>query len=266
VSQESERASSANRRLREAVSSLRLGEYPHGDLPLDIWVNLARACLIAWVDDAARCCDRIANTVPRLRDHERNAKTIAALEEALWRLDSGREKLEAVFSLAFGLPSLRLYKTGVLFEPNMKQIRLKLKELGKHNESARELSEIGRSLAEHPAIQLRHQLIHQLSPAGSLAALCLIDVAHVREQSIVAWETSQLYAEETLNYGSIADDDRWARATHWVEECLDLLLRSVELLATIVNDLGVLEPPQAVYKQDGTGVVSLTHPSRPIPD
>lgn len=201
--------------LRAAVIAMPIGQAPLNDmLPLGDWYSLGHACIAAWVDDAGRCCDRIARAL-EVVGRGRNEETLDALETALWRVDAASEKLEAAFALVFGVPSLKKYKKwSIRFEPDANRVRAKLKELGSQHHAASELGRLGTELAEHVGMLRRNHLNHQIAPIWEARELCWIDVAHVRRRSIVAWTGGPFYVEGLLNRdGNIGSETLWKRAT-----------------------------------------------------
>jgi hypothetical protein len=196
---------------------------------------------------------------------EPSESAVADLEEALWRVDAVREKLEAIFALAFGVPSLVAYKrTCARFEPDIDLIRAKLRELGSTHESARGLARAGLALASHPAVRLRNQLSHQLAGVASVTELCWVDVADVRQGGILGWSGGPFYGEGALDGNSIAPQDVWRRTVEIVGDALRLLVDAMDLLAELIAAAAVLEPPQPLYRQFETSAVTTEDP-RPAP-
>jgi hypothetical protein len=257
-----EEAVAAITSLRDSVAAMPLGHPPLavGLTTSGVWDSLGRRCILGWVDDAGRSCSSIASTLAVVEERGRTAETCEALEGALWRVDAAREKLEAVFVLSFGVPSLELYKSGVKFEPNAMAIKIKLEQLAEDHEAATELAQCGKQLAEHAAVRIRNQLSHQLAPIESAEPLCLIDLAHLRRGSIIGWTGGPFYVEGALESGDIGADALWTRAVAAVGECFALLVRSMEAMAELIVAAAVLEPPQPVYRDEDTGRVSLTDP------
>jgi hypothetical protein len=248
--------------LRKAVFELQAGDRPlNPGLTADFWPSVGKASIVNWVDDAERACAGIARALDLVDTLGQTDATRDALEGALWRITATREKLEAVFVLCFGIPSLEPYrKTSARFEPNTEGIKAKLRELAGTHPAAHELGDIGAQLAGHPAVTLRDQLSHQLAAIGDVAELCWIDIAHMRGNGIIGWSGGPFYAEKTIDQGPITREANWARAVGSVEECLRLLVRSFELMAELVRAAAVLEPPQRVYKDEDTGAISTTDP------
>jgi hypothetical protein len=220
----------------------------------DLWPILGKVCIVSWVDDAERAGVRIARALDRVDTEGDSEEAEDAVETALWRITATREKLEAVFVLCFGVPSLEPYKRmSARFEPNTDGIKAKLRELGAAHDAARELGRVGAELAEHPAVILRDQLSHQLAAITSAEPLCYIDIAHVVGDSIADWSGGPFYGENTIDAGAITRDAVWARATAAIEECFELVVRSFELISELVRDAAVLEPPQRVWRDEATG-------------
>jgi hypothetical protein len=261
VSNRTERAATATVALRDAVLGLKMGERPvNNAIPIEMWHTLGRDCIANWVDDAGRCCERIAEALALTDVRDRDKQTLDGIETALWRIDAAREKLEAVFVLAFGVPSLERYGKSARFEPDTDSIKAKVSELAAHHPVARELGKVAQQLAAHPAVTLRNQLSHQLAPIESANESCWIDVAHLQGRSIVGWSGGPFYGEGVLEEGDIGSNALWQRALRSVEECFGLLIRLTKHLAELIHTAAVLEPPQRLYKQEETGEVSVTDP------
>lgn len=264
VSDREERAQRAAEALRAAAFALQPGERPLSELlPATHWSAIGKACIANWVDDAARACVRIARTLDLVDAEGDTDEARDQIEAALWRISAAREKLEAVFVLCFGIASLDPYGTqSVRFEPNTDGIRAKLRELAAAHPAARELGELGKRLAEHPAVTLRDQLSHQLASIVDVAELCWLDIAHMRRGGINAWSGGPLYAENTIDAGPLTREAIWARGVGHVQECFELLVRTFELMAELVRDAAVLEPPQRLWKDEDTGHISTSDPRR----
>lgn len=229
----------------------------------DLWPPLAKECIIGWVDDSERACLRIGRALDVAEAVGDKEEAEDAIEAALWRITATREKLEAVFVLGFGVPSLKPYKrTSAKFEPSTDGIRAKLRELAANHPAACQLAEVGKQIAEHPGVTLRDQLSHQLAATTKVRPLCYLDIGHVVDGAIREWSGDPFYGENTIDAGAIDRASTWARTIGAISECFELLIRSFELMAELVRDAAVLEPPQRVYRDEETGDVVTRDPSR----
>lgn len=261
-------------RVRAAANELRkaISEMSTDRAPLNPWLGganwraIGKTCIVNWVDDAERACTRIARALDLVEAVGDTEDARDAIEGALWRIAAAREKLEAVFALSFGVPSMEPYRrTSARFEPNTDGIKAKLRALAETHDAARELAELGRSLAEHPGVTLRDQLSHQLAAIVDHAELCWIDVAHMRNGGFIGWAGGPFYGEDVLNIEELTRDAIWSRAVASVDECFELLVRTFGVMATLVREAAVLEPPQAVYKDEDTGEIWTRDPRLPAP-
>lgn len=262
MTEREERVKAAADSLRHAVLEMPPGERPANRLLPEVdWRAIGKACITNWIDDAERSCTRIARALERVDAEGDTEDARDEIETALWRITATREKLEAVFALSFGVPSLAPYKgTSSRFEPSTDGIRAKLRELAQTQPAAQELAEIGKRLAEHPGVTLRDQLSHQLAAITEATELCWIDVAHLSSDGIIGWTGGPFYGENVLDGGAITRDALWTRAVTWVEECFESLVRSFELMGGLVGQAAVLEPPQRVYRDGDTGEIAFTDP------
>src|SRR5205823_3622823 len=113
-----------------------------------------------------RNLSRVGDALAFAKAHPLLEEGLAALEEALWRLDSAREHLIAVCCMALGVTTVvpkKVRKTdavpkAVIFDPDPRRLGNRLAELAQSSPVAKELNERLIALAEHPAIVMRNQL------------------------------------------------------------------------------------------------------------
>jgi hypothetical protein len=256
----SEQVAGAAADLRAAINDLKVGDPPRHALWADVWPPLGRGCIVGWVDDAERAVLRVARAL-ELADAGPSEQAEDETEVALWAIIAAREKLEAVFVLSFGVPSMEPYgRTSAKFEPNTAGLRERLRQLAQEHRAAAELGRVGRELAEHQAVALRNQLSHQLSATTEVKPLCYLDIGHVRGGTLLAWDGSSFYGQGALDGDSIAPEVIWKRTVDAVSECFELLVRTIELMSELIAEAAVLEPPQRVFVDNDTGAVSVRAP------
>jgi hypothetical protein len=169
--------------LREAVLATRASnEWFNDDRQV---LDLVQHSLARWVDDLGRSLRRADTATAKARQHsgEPDEEMAEELEEAITQIGSARDKLVAVAALVFGVPSLVPQKPGIKFEPRDSAVKNTLSELGAagHAQAGQVKSRLDR-LDDHPAITLRNQILHALSPLGNVAENCWIRRADLDEK------------------------------------------------------------------------------------
>jgi hypothetical protein len=148
-------------------------------------LDLVQHSLARWVDDLGRSLRRADTATAKARQHsgEPDEEMAEELEEAITQIGSARDKLVAVAALVFGVPSLVPQKPGIKFEPRDSAVKNTLSELGAagHAQAGQVKSRLDR-LDDHPAITLRNQILHALSPLGNVAENCWIRRADLDEK------------------------------------------------------------------------------------
>jgi len=217
--------------------------------------DLVQGGIVGWVKDAASAMERLAESLRVAsavsdEDEGPSAEALDALEDALVRAASVRDKLRAVAALVLGVPSLETYKRGVRFKPREKAIRRALSEAGAsgsvHPGRVKALFE---QVANHPAIVLRNDIIHAFAPFPQLSDLCWLKTAHLDDGGgIVSWDGGPLYPEGTLDLPDLLPWKLFNWALTVAEDVLGTLAELTEALAAMVMELGVIAPPQSVYR------------------
>jgi hypothetical protein len=217
--------------------------------------DLIQGGIARWVKDAVFSLRRSARSMQIAASEFEGQEipsgdALEALEDALVRTASARDKLRAVVALVLGVPSLRPYKKGIHFKPNEREVRTALSGAGAAGSSqAGRVKRLFEEISEHPSIKLRNDIIHAIAPLSELADLCWVKRAHLDERGgIRAWEGGPLYPEDSLSLPDAqpATLFRWALAS--AEEGFDLVAEAIAAIAAMTEEIGVLAPPQSVYR------------------
>jgi hypothetical protein len=238
--------------LREAVLATRASnEWFNDDRQVP---DLVQHSVARWVDDLGRSLRRADTATAKARQHsgEPDEEMAEELEEAITQIGSARDKLVAVAALVFGVPSLVPQKPGIKFEPRDSAVKNTLSELGAagHAQAGQVKSRLDR-LDDHPAITLRNQILHALSPLGNVAENCWIRRADLDEKGgirVGGWSRGPLYPKHTLDQGDIKPETIWNWAVTSSEEAIALLIEATDALAKLVQAVGEIKPPQAIYR------------------
>jgi hypothetical protein len=240
--------------LAAALGEIReIDGYPRGGGLDDLWPTFARENLARWGADLRRAAQRAVDARAEASAEPLSDDSVDAIERATWRLAGTRDKLRAIISLALGVPALRLDRPGVRFAPDHRKIARRLEEVG--NADALRLRDLFDQIAELPAIDLRNQISHSLSPVPEAAEVCWIDIAILDAQNgIIAWDTStRLFAENVLDQGSLDPQTLYDFAIGAVDDALALLGEGISVASAVVRAHGKLHQPYAVFKrEDGT--------------
>lgn len=229
--------------------------------PSDEWLTTDRPILhlvqdsvSIWAGDLGRSMQRAAAAVEKARAHadQPNEEVGNQLEDALGQIGSARDKLIAVAALVFGVPSLVVQKPGIKFEPKESAVKNKLSDLGAAGHaSAGVVKSRLDALADHPAITLRNQIIHALSPLGQIVANCWFRLAELDDKGGIragGWSAHILYPKGSLDQGDIKPETIWNWVVASADEALVLLDEATDALATLVVEVGTVALPQAVYR------------------
>jgi hypothetical protein len=213
--------------------------------------DLVQYSVVRWVDDLGRSLQRVQRALVEVERHtgELTGEMVDTLEGCLTQVVGARDKVVAITAQLLGVPSLRLHRKGVRFEPGESAIKSKLSEVGAsgQREAGRLKSQLD-ALSDHPAIVLRNQITHALSPLGAVVENCWIRRASLDEKGgIVAWSRGPLYPEGTLDQGDIPPQTIWAWALESANEAQELLVNATTALAGLASSMGSVAPPQAVF-------------------
>jgi hypothetical protein len=223
------------------------------------WGQIGRGVIAGWVQALGRDLDLVSRALGRARRCSMKERGIQAMEEALWRLDSAREKLHAVISLALGIEHLDVGVDPVQFKTYPRKIGTVLRD--RNDPIATELDAVGQNLATLRAIVLRNELSHGVAPLTQVAMRCDFEAVALRDGRPGEWRNYVDYPPSWRKHDNIKPETLWADAVADVAEALDLLVKSVELLADLLGRDGTALPrPAQVFRDEATGRISLSPP------
>jgi hypothetical protein len=235
-------------RLRSALWNARPGE---GWLTEDLVVfDVVQGSIVRWVDDLGRSLERLIQAIRQARAEN----DVSAVEDALIQAVSARDKLRAVAVRVFGAKSLTLYKSGVRFSPSESDLRRVLSDLGEAGiVPAGRTKSLFEELADHPAVALRNEIIHALTPFPELSDVCWVKVANLDDRGgIVSWQRQVLYAEGSLDQGNALPETLYEWAISNAEGAFELLVDTTTALAELVENVGTISPlPECYVWPDG---------------
>lgn len=242
-------ASKETAELCEAIRATRPGNgWRQDDL---LAFDVVQGSLLRWTDDLHRSLKKTHRALDDARGFEDGTHEDAAdaIEEALTHVVSARDKIVSIAAQVLGLPSLWLYKKGVRFEPNETALKNKLSEIGAAEPRAGRLKSRLDTLGGHPAVVLRNQILHALSPVGGVSENCWIRKAVLDEKgSIEGRDRGPLYPEGVLDLENILPPTVWNWAIESAEEAEPLLLEATKALARLTASIGTIGELQTVYR------------------
>jgi hypothetical protein len=244
------RAKAAAEALIEAVSEL---HYDPSNRPASQelrvgWPDLGRAWIRAWAEELGRDMSLISDQLGAARSSEDAALARTALENALWRLDSAREKLHTVVALIFGVPSLRIgtdKKQTLSFRADDDETRAKLKELQADHDAAAELLRHDATLKG--SLLLRHQIAHSLAPVVNYVSLTWFQRAIVERGGINHYMSHHLPARGLEQMTDVGDQALFGRSLRIAQSGLRALTAATNALADLTKSAGQLEPPPTIW-------------------
>lgn len=264
-------ALAASQRLREAILATRASDAWWRD-QVGVF-DIAQASVARWAldvgttfrefDDALSAADASPD-----RDEAPGHDPVAELEDALIRAVAVRDRLRAAAALVFGARCLKPSRPGVRFEPSESDLRRRLSEMAAGGaQRAGRVKSSFEQIAEHPAMDMRNAVIHSLGPFPELVEVCWIQKAHLDEGGgIRAWESGPLYPRGSLDQGDAKPWTLFGWARDTADDAYGLLVKLTDDLASLIEDVGVMEPPPSVFVQpDGTAVLDRPEsgPSKP---
>jgi len=196
--------------LREAILATRESDGWSGENR--VIYDVVQRDIARWADDLGRSLRKVDQVLRATNSHsgEPDEAMRDLLESAFVHVVSARDKLLAIAVQILGIPSLYPYKKkSVRFEPDETALKRELSELRQYRQAGQVKDRLD-ELAGHPAIKLRNQIIHALSPIGEVAPNCWIRTAHLdKEGGVLAWRPGRLYPEHTLEQGDLAPETIW---------------------------------------------------------
>jgi hypothetical protein len=244
------KADAAAAALIQAISKLRydgLNQPASPSLRMG-WPDMGRAWIRGWADELARDIAIIAAELAAARAAQDVDDARTPSENALWRLDSAREKLHALIALIFGVPSFHIgadKKQTLSFDPDDDDTRAKLKELqGDHSASA--------ELLKHDAtlkgsLLLRHQIAHSLAPVVNSVSLTWFEVGFISRGGVDGYEAKHLPAKGLKQMTDIGAEALLARSLRIAQSGLRALIGATNALAELTTEAAQLEPPPTIW-------------------
>ncbi len=242
---------------------------PRDDWSLDdrIVADVVQGSIVQWANELGRSIMRAHSAIEEAKQHlgsELDGEQADRLEVTFFQIVSARDKLVAIAALILGVPSLRRHKQNkrsVRFEPSETAVKGALsEETGPGASQAGRLKSCLDALVYHPAVILRNQVIHAVSPLGGVTENCWIRIAYLDDKGgIIHWDRGPLYPEGTLNQGDLRPETIWTWAIREAEGAVQLLVEATKALACMTAANGTFAPPQSVYRWP-SGEVELARP------
>lgn len=131
----------ASNALRDSIARMRDGPLPPAAPYFVQWGTTGRHYLREWVSDLEVTLDAASSSLAAAETAGLSTDGARGLEFALWRIDSGADKLVTILALTLGTPVLRLNhaRDGVEFRPNPRQVLNRLTDLANTHPDATEL-------------------------------------------------------------------------------------------------------------------------------
>jgi hypothetical protein len=212
------------------------------------WADLGRAWIIGWAEEFRRDLGTISTEISTAVEAADADAAQNPLENALWRLDSAREKLHAVIALAFGVRAPRLgadKKQTIRFDPDEEAIRAKLRELAAGFPAAQAV--LDQDATAKGCLLLRHQVAHSLAPIVKAPSLTWFEVAFIQKGGVTHYEAKHLPAAGLDEMSDIGTEALMARSVRIAEQGLSALTRAASALAELLDEAGELEPPPILW-------------------
>ncbi len=252
--------------LIEAINGLQPSDKVRDDIQVAIQ-RMSRFTLAGHGTDFKRAFERIEGAITRAEAHRLDEGGEAAIEEALWRIDTAREKLITISSLAFGVPTLQPFKekgravpTGVTFRTTWAKLETRLREVARSHAAAGELIDVLSELYEHPATTLRNEISHGRAPIREAPMMVWLRFIQTRRGKVVSEQQRYLWPQGMSDRNDIQANTLWDYALRAIHEAVGLLSRGADLLAELVKAAAALQPGQAVYQDLDTGEISMAGP------
>jgi hypothetical protein len=223
---------------------------------------LGRGVMLGLAEDLGRALERMNAATKRAQEHPLTDEGEAAVEEALWRLDACREKLQVILFLALGLPTIRPYRvpgqalnTGVTFRPDWPKLNQVLDSIATSHAPAKELSELLTELYEHPAIALRNEISHGRAPIRQAGGVTWLELVGVTGRRAVTRDSHYMWPQGMSDRTGIDVQTLWDYVVEKLAEATALLSKAVGLAAQVLQSAARLEQPQPVFQDHDTGEI-----------
>lgn len=245
--------------LRDSIARMPDGAAPPAAPFFVQWSATGRHYLREWISDLEVTLDAAASSLASARTAGLTTDGARGLELALWRVDSGVDKLVKILALTLGIPVLRLNRArnGVEFRPNPRQVVNRLTDLASTHPDARQLIAALDRLYDHPARKLRNDVSHSLSPIGQLTPLSHFALVYMRAGVPELPQARMLYTDSVTFGNDMTPPAVWTQMVDIASDALRALLSTSALAAKVIVAMGRLEPPPVVYYDVDTGRASL---------
>lgn len=245
--------------LDAAIESLPLGRLPTDPGLHEVWPGMARVCLRGWAAVLRNDLDTASSALMAARRTKSEALAVRRTEETMWRLAASREKMRALFAIAFEIKVLERHcGERVRFSVDHEASVAKLRELTASHECARKLVEVWQAVEGHDALQRRNYLTHSLSTTASMPPLVFLDDVYEHPDS--REEYGRSYLVPKVDMGSSLD--REVLLDRARTSCLALLATlafATSLLARLISEAGTLPgPAECRYARGNDGGWVLT--------
>jgi len=245
--------------LRDSIARMPDGPPPPAAPYFVQWSTTGRHYLGEWVSDLEVTLDAAASSLDAARTAGMSTDGARGLELALWRIDSGVDKLVTILALTLGSPVLRLNhaRNGVEFRPNPRQVLSRLRDLAITHPDAAHLIAGLEQLHEHSAGKLRNDVSHSLSPVGQLTPLSHFALVYVRTGTAELPQAHLLYTDSVTLGNDMRPPAIWIQMVDIATGALNALLSTAAIAANVIATAGRLEPPPVVYYDVDSGRASL---------
>jgi hypothetical protein len=188
---------------------------------------------------------------------------VAALEECLWRISTGTEKVDALISLAFNADPIVVVAdnpTQITMRPSRDRNKERLKDIGEP--SALKLIEARATLSGERSRLRRHQIAHSLPALDDLQDLACFIRVHHRDGRVFGYELVR-WTPERWNEGisELTPEALFGQRLEEARRGLAALVRVVEALADVLVEAATVRVPQFVYYDHDTNTYAPKPPS-----
>lgn len=249
--------------LAAAIEAMPDGPSPQNFVVASTWKQTGRHQINRWTGDLRRSLDGVVTAIAQVKATPLPPAVVDAMEMALWRLDTGREKIKTIACLVLGVSVVTVSGalTNVGFKVDAKALDAKLTGLAVKVPPAGRLNAVLEGLSRHDATDRRNEATHELSQVVDVPPLFHIQVAWVRQRQIQSWETRYYFSNlAPLKAGNLAPSAVLRQTFTTIVQAFDMELQAVKLLTEVVQVAGKLEPWDCVFVDLSSGVATRTDP------
>jgi len=249
--------------LAKAIDDMPDGQSPQDARLAAVWQQSGRFQINRWTGDLGRSLHGVAHAIEDVKANPLPPAGVDAIENALWRLDTGRERIKTIACLALGVTVVTLIpnRTNVAFKVDGKALGRTLTDLASTHPSAGPLNAVLEQLWGHDATNRRNEVTHGLTQVADVPPLFYFQLARVRQRQIESWETRSYHSNSApFQAGNLTLSAILRQTYTAIVEAFDLEIQAVNLLAQLVQSAARLEPWYSVFYDEDTGVATLTDP------